>query len=244
MQHNKIPILCTRPLSPQLIALAEENGLQIDIVPFIRTESLESKELSSRIQYFSSRSITAVFTSMNAAESVTSQLNGVRPVWRIFCLGNTTLKTLVKYFGENSIAGFAENASALANIIIETGVVREAVFFCGDHRRDELPKILVEHRVTVDEVIVYRTIVLMNKINQHFQGILFFSPSAVSAFFSSNQISAQTDLFAIGQTTAEEIKKFTNNTIVVGDKAGKEDLINKMIRYYQSLKKEKISNRN
>ena len=244
MQPNKIPILCTRPLSPQLVALAEENGLQINIVPFIRTESIKSEELTTRIRYFSSQPVTAVFTSMNAAESVTSQLNGVKPEWRIFCLGNTTRKTLIDYFGESVIVGFAENASALASIIIETGIVREVVFFCGDHRRDELPKILAEHQVMVHEVIVYRTIAVMNTIHQQYHGILFFSPSAVSNFFSCNQINAQTNLFAIGQTTAEEIKKFTNNTIIVGDKAGKEDLINTMIRYYQSLKKEKISNRN
>lgn len=237
MQHNKIPILCTGPLSPQLIAPAEENGLRIDIVPFIRTESLESKELATRIQHFSSRSITAVFTSVNAVESVTSQLDGARPGWRIYCLGNTTRKSLIDYFGENPIAGFAENASALANIIIESGMVREVVFFCGDHRRDELPRLLVEHRVVVHEVIVYRTVAVINKMDQHYQGILFFSPSAVTAFFSSNEINAQTDLFAIGPTTAQEIRKFTNNTIVVSDKAGKGDLIRTTIRYYRSLKK-------
>src|SRR5688572_14900240 len=109
MQRNKIPILCTRPLSPQLIAVGEENGLQIDIVPFIRTESLVSTDVSESIRSYSFLQITAVFTSMNAAESVIHQLSGVKPLWRIFCLGNTTRSTLVNHFGEESIAGFAEN---------------------------------------------------------------------------------------------------------------------------------------
>jgi uroporphyrinogen-III synthase len=244
MQHINIPILCTRSLSPGLIALAEENGIHIDIVPFIRTEPLESKQLSDRIQYLSSESITAVFTSMNAAESVISNLNGVKPLWRIYCLGNTTRKILVQYFGKQSIVAFAENASALANTIVNTEAMQEAVFFCGDQRRDELPAILGSHGVTLEEVIVYRTIALTNTLNGQYQGILFFSPSAVSAFFSSNKISPQTDLFAIGQTTAEEIKRFTNNTVVVADKAGKEELVNKTIAYYKSLKKESIPGRN
>ena len=244
MQHINIPILCTRPLSSRLIALAEENGIHIEIVPFIRTEPLESKELSARIQYLSSQSITAVFTSMNAAESVIRHLNGVKPYWRIYSLGNTTRKILVQYFGEKSIMAFAENASALANKIVDTGAAREVVFFCGDQRRDELPLILATHGVALEEVIVYRTVILTNTVNGHYQGILFFSPSAVSAFFSSNEISAQTDLFAIGPTTAEEIKKFTNNTVVVGDKAGKEELVNRTIAYYKSLNKENISDRN
>lgn len=244
MQHINIPILCTRPLSPRLIALAEENGIQIDIVPFIRTEPVESKELFARIQYLSSKSITAVFTSMNAAESVIGNLNGVKPLWRIYCLGNTTRKILVQYFGEKSIVAFAENASALANTIVDRETVREAVFFCGDQRRDDLPAILASHSVALEEVIVYRTITITNTVNGYYQGILFFSPSAVSAFFASNTIKAQTDLFAIGQTTAEEIKRFTNNTVVVGDKAGKEELVNKTIAYYKSLKKEGISGTN
>ena len=216
----------------------------MDIVPFIRTERLESKQVSQKIQYYSTLPVTAVFTSMNAAESVIHELKGVKPVWRIFCLGNTTRNTLVRYFDGQSIAGSAENASALAQTIIKTGASGNVVFFCGDQRRDELPTILNDHHVPVDEVIVYKTIALINKISKEYRGILFFSPSAVSAFFSANKITGHTNLFAIGQTTADEIKKYTQNSIVVSDKAGKEHLVTRVIEYYQSLKHEQIANRN
>ena len=47
-----------------------------------------------------------------------------------------------------------------------------------------------------------------------------------------DKISDQTILFAIGNTTATEIKKYTNNKIITGDEPGKENLVTEMIRYY------------
>lgn len=183
MQRNRIPILCTRPMNPRLIVTAEEKGFQVDIIPFIKTEFLESHELASRIQHFSTQSITVVFTSMNAAESVISKLNGRKPVWKIFCIGNTTRHTLIKYFGEAQIAGFSNTASALAHTVVETGNFSEIIFFCGDQRREELPSILASNNIHVEEIIVYKTMAINNKIDRHYQGVLFFSPSAVTSFF-------------------------------------------------------------
>jgi uroporphyrinogen-III synthase len=232
MQLNKIPILCTRPLSRDLIALAEQRGFQIDVVPFIKTEPIYSEELLQSIQYFSSQPITAVFTSMNAAEAVINQLNGFKPLWKLFCLGSTTRKTLEQYFGKEAILGVAANASMLAQSVISSGKVSRVVFFCGDQRRDELPSILHEKQIAVEEIVVYKTTILDNKISQNYGGILFFSPSAVKSFFSNNTIGTETILFAIGETTAAEIRKHTKNKIIVGDVAAKENLLNTIIDYY------------
>jgi uroporphyrinogen-III synthase len=244
MQHNKIPILCTRPLSRDLIAVAEQEGFQVDIVPFIKTEPINSDELHHHIQRLSSQQITAVFTSMNAAEAVITQLNELKPKWRIFCLGSTTNKILVQYFGKEAIGGVAGNASALADTIIKTGTVNTAVFFCGDQRRDELPSILMQKQIIVEEVIVYRTTILNNKISRDYRGILFFSPSAVSGFFSNNTISAGAVLFAIGKTTADTIRKYSENKIVVADVSAKEEVVNRMIDYYHLLDKKESTKRN
>jgi uroporphyrinogen-III synthase len=242
MQHSKIPILCTRPLSRQLISRAEQHGLEIDIIPFIRTEALQSAEISNRIGFYAGQTVAAVFTSMNAAETVIKELNGVKPSWRIYCLDNTTRDTLIQYFGINSIFAFANSANQLANKIIEINEQGKVVFFCGDQRREELPLILNDHKIDMEEVIVYRTIQVINMINKLYQGIMFFSPSAVASFFSTNQVGDNTVLFAIGKTTAESIKTYCNNRIVVGDVPGKESLVNKMIAYYLALNEHKITN--
>ena len=244
MQHNRISILSTRPLNKQLVCTAEQNGLEIDIIPFIRTEALQSAEISSRIRFYSAQTVVTVFTSMNAAEAVIRELNGAKPLWRIYCIGNTTCNILIQYFGISAICDFANSATALANKMIETNEMHKVVFFCGDHRREELPEILNDNRVDVEEIIVYRTIQVTNEINKKYKGIMFFSPSAVASFFSNNQVDNNTVMFAIGETTAESIKAFCDNRIVVGNEPGKENLVNTMIAYYQSLNEQTIANRN
>ncbi|MBC7830161.1 MAG: uroporphyrinogen-III synthase [Chitinophagaceae bacterium] len=242
--RNKIPILCTRPLSQQLIGIVEKNGYHVDIIPFIKTEQIVSAELTDRIHQFSLQSITAIITSMNAAEAVIKELNGVKPQWTFYCIGNTTRGTLVQYFGEEAIVGFAGSASALANTITKAGTIRDAVFFCGDQRRDELPDILSHNKIHIEELTVYQTIAVNNKIDRHYHGILFFSPSAVTSFFLNNSTDDQTVLFAIGETTAAAIRTHSDNTIVIGEEAGKESLVNTMIAYFQSLEQQRISTKN
>jgi uroporphyrinogen-III synthase len=149
MHPDKISILCTKPLSPALLRIAEQNGFQLDIVPFIKTEPIVSEDLKNRVHYFSSQAIVTAFTSTNAAEVVIKELNGLRPPWKIFCIGNTTRSTLTQYFGEEAIIGFASNARALANVIIRDGNTRQIIFFCGDQRRADLPHTLSSNQINV-----------------------------------------------------------------------------------------------
>jgi uroporphyrinogen-III synthase len=110
--------------------------------------------------------------------------------------------------------------------------IDKAIFFCGDQRRDDLPEILRTNHVEVSEIVVYHTIAKPHKIEKSYNGILFFSPSAVGSFFTNNKISDKTILFAIGNTTANEIKKYGNNKVIVTDEPSKENLVMEMIRYY------------
>jgi uroporphyrinogen-III synthase len=225
-----------------LIETAEAKSFEIDVVPFIRILPIQSGDLSNLIRELSLQSLTAVFTSMNAAETVIKELNGAKPLWTLFCIGSATRDTLIQYFGEQAIVGFANNASKLAYTIAEAGNVKEAVFFCGDQRRDELPMILEEKKIKVREVIVYKTILIDNKISENYHGILFFSPSAVSSFFTNNAIDPRTVVFAIGDTTAAVIKKYVENTMVISEGAGKENLVRAMIDYFEAGNQETVNN--
>lgn len=244
MQNNSIRILCTRPLSQELIRLVEGKGFTIDVVPFIRTEMIISDEVANRMVTLSALPAAVIFTSMNAADAVISQLNGIKPLWRIFCLGNSTRKILTRYFGEALIAGIAHNAASLAETIIATGNTEKVAFFCGDQRRDELPLKLDSVEIEVEELVVYRTINLENLINQHYQAILFFSPSAVSSFFSRNMVGADTIFFAIGETTADEIKRYCENKIVIASDADKDVMVDTMLNYFEAAEQLRIANRN
>jgi len=232
MQQNKITILSTRPLSETLIEEALEQGIEIEVQSFIETEAIQSIEVQQEIEQSLLQSASIVFTSMNAVEAVAEYMNDEMPDWNIYCIGHTTQQLVKKYFGEQSIAGIADNAAGLAELIAEEGYTDEVIFFCGDQRRDELPDILRGNEIEVTEIMVYHTIATPHAISKTYNGILFFSPSAVESFFLKNKLKKETMLFAIGSTTAAAIKKKTTNSIISSDRPGKESLVEKAINYF------------
>jgi uroporphyrinogen-III synthase len=232
MLETKIRILSTRPLMDSLVSEAKEAGIAIEIFSFIETEAIQSIEVQQEIEQALLLTSSVVFTSMNAVEAVAIWMDDQQPDWMIYCIGNTTKQLVKKYFGEKSIAGTASSAAELAELIANENPADEVIFFCGDQRRDELPEILRSNQINVNEIVVYQTIAVPHKIQKLYNGILFFSPSAVESFFGMNKVIDQTILFAIGNTTATEIKKYTNNKIIIGDEPGKENLVRKMIEYF------------
>ena len=230
--QNRTQILSTRPLHETLLQEAKQAGIDIDELSFIETSPIQSLPIQREIDEAFQQSITAVFTSMNAVEVVADQIKENKPSWKIYCIGTTTQQLVGNYFGQDAIAGTANDASALAKLIIEDQPKGKLIFFCGDQRRDELPEILQQNSILLKEIIVYQTTALKNLIKKQYEGILFFSPSGVESFFSNNQLTKKTILFAIGNTTAKEIKKHSNNQIVVSDEPGKENLARKMMEYF------------
>ncbi len=232
MKQNKITILSTRPLNESLIEEAGEEGVHIEVLPFIETEAIKSVELQQEIELALQETTTVVFTSMNAVEAVADFIIDEQPDWVVYCMGNTTQLLVKKYFGEHSIAGTASNAAALADLIVEEAQTDTVTFFCGDQRRDELPDILQANDIEVNEIQVYHTIPVSHKIDKLYNGILFFSPSAVESFFMKNRLTDHTILFAIGNTTANNIRKHTANPVIISDEPGKESMVEKAINYF------------
>jgi len=233
MAENKIEILCTRPLDNMLIYKATNSGINMDIISFVETEPVISPEVIQQIQSYGLKKATVVFTSMNAVDAVTSQLTSV-PDWRIYCVGGITKETVFNFFGEKTVAGTAKNAKALAEKIILSKDVQHIVFFCGDHRLDELPEMLQANAIAVDEVVVYKTIFISSFITKNYDGIIFFSPSAVHSFFSDNTIATNVVLFSIGNTTTATIKTYCNNKVVTSEWPGKENMIDLVLDYYKT----------
>lgn len=232
MSQNKISILSTGSLDDGFIHVAEARGICIDVLPFIQTEPVSLTGEGEKIDQALEASAKIVFTSVNAVEAVASKIQDQKFDGKIFCIGYATKQSVVKYFGEQSIVGIADNAKELVKTILDANVV-EVIFFCGDHRRDELPDQLKENNIKVNEIVVYKTILTPRKIEKKYDGILFFSPSAVKSFFELNKIPDQTVLFAIGNATADEIKWFSKNKTVVSDVPTRETLTDKVISYFQ-----------
>jgi uroporphyrinogen-III synthase len=231
---DKITILSTRPLEPALVEAAKSKDILIDIISFIDTTPVKSANIHAEIKKLFTQPATVVFTSMNAVNAVATHLNGEVPAWNIFTIGNTTRELVARYFGEGTVNGTSHNAADLADAIIANRSIKQVIFFCGDQRREELPGKLRQHGISVQEIIVYHTTSTPHKVNKTYNGILFFSPSAVQSFFHANPVLPGTVLFAIGQTTADAILFFTDkNNVIVSEKPGKEDLVKKMFEYFK-----------
>ena len=223
MSDLRIHLLSTGALPATLIESAMAKGIEIEAVSFIATEPVELPALGE----LTKRPLTAVFTSNNAVMSV-GDLGAAD--WKIYCIG----KSAARRFGENAIAGSAPSAKELAEKIIRTNKGCEVYFFCGDRRRDELPDMLKTEGFIVHEMVVYRTIATPHRVARRYDGISFYSPSAVDSFFSVNTVDPKTTLFAIGETTAEAIRRNSSNPVVVGppQRPDKEELIRLMIEYF------------
>jgi uroporphyrinogen-III synthase len=220
-------------LEKALLEAAKVKDIQIDIVSFIDTSPAQTTGIKDEIGKIIKQPTAVVFTSMNAVNTVAAHINGDKPDWEIFCIGNTTRQLAARYFGEQSIHTVGNNASDLADKMITNKQIKQVVFFCGDQRREELPGKLRQNGIAVQEVIVYHTISTPHKIDKAYDGILFFSPSAVQSFFYANAVPASTVLFAIGQTTADAIKSFTGNLIIESERPGKDELVKKMFLFFK-----------
>ncbi|MBG9376506.1 uroporphyrinogen-III synthase [Panacibacter sp. DH6] len=225
-------ILCTRSIDNMLVYKAANNGIAIDNMNFVETEPVITDAVVNAITTLATENKTVVFTSMNAVDAVTNQLKGI-PAWNIYCVGGITKETVFNFFGEKAVKGTAKNAKALAEKMMHTGGINEVVFFCGDQRLDELPQTLAANGTSVQEVVVYKTTLLPKFVSKDYDGIVFFSPSAVHSFFSDNTISTNVVLFSIGNTTTATIKTYSANKILTSEWPGKENMIEMVIEYYK-----------
>lgn len=235
MEKTKRYILSTRSLPETLIQEAAAQNIIIEDISFIQTKPVIDDALARRIAQLFQKPIATVFTSKNAVTAVAAVFQKPKS-WKVYSIHNTTARLITQLF-KIPISGTAPNAATLADLIIKDGV-KKVYFFCNNIRRDELPEKLRRANIMVEEMVVYETIETPAIITTFYDGILFYSPSAVHSFFSMNKIDAATRVFAIGFTTAEAILRYTTNPVLISDNKGKEDLVRQMIQHFNRQKRE------
>lgn len=233
--QNDIQILSTKKVGDSFIKFAGENNIFIDSLNFIETEESVSDEIRNRIIELSHQDIYVIFTSINAVNAV-GKIVTEQTKWKIFCIEPSTKKKVQETFLHASIAATATDAEALSQKIPEDKSVRQIIFFCGNQRRDLLPAQLKKNKIDVEELVVYKTIEKAQIVSKKYDAILFFSPSAVRSFFRKNTLNTSTKIFSIGKTTADEIKNFSNDSIIISQVPSVENLIKEVIRHFTSIK--------
>lgn len=216
-----------------MIHLAASKNIRLEVIPFIEVKWVNESIVTQKVLAYAKQEIVVIFTSVQGVESVVHKLHSQKPHWRIACTSGKTERKVADYFGTHRIAATANNASELAKKILDLGV-GEAVFFCGNSRRDELPDILKNGNVALTELVVYETMATPVHVTKRYDGILFFSPSAIKSFFSVNKLTSKTVLFAIGETTKESLVEFKDHKIISIDQPNKEDLVRLALQYFET----------
>ena len=125
----------------------------------------------------------------------------------------------------------ADYAEDLIEIIDQKYQRKTFTFFCGNIRRNTIPNYFKENQIAFEEVIVYETETHSKAISEKFDGILFFSPSAIESFLEKNELKNET-CFCIGTTTAKALENKTKN-IQIASKPTVEDVIDQVIQFYK-----------
>lgn len=217
-------ILSTKKIDPDLKAEMEQKGVEVLEEEFITIKPILNQSKQEEIKPWIEHpvEIAVVFTSQHAAATVNKYL---RPFdtyiipgnWRVFCLSGATKELAQQHILAEQLIDTAPNATELAAKIIAHGQFKQVVFFCGNQRREELPRLLKEAGIEVIEIIVYETVATPVVTTSNLDAVLFFSPSAVKSFFSVNALKKDTACFAIGHTTAAAIGDYTDNKIIVSE---------------------------
>ncbi len=234
MEKPEKYLLSTRPLPKAVVEEGAAKGVIIETLSFIDTKPIQDEALFQRIKTLATEKHTVVFTSMNAVDAVAAQIDVV-PDWKIYSIGNTTRKLIEEAWGSDKIVATADYGKHLGERLVDDGV-RDVVFFCGNIRRDELPNKIRSEGGTIEEMVVYQTEETPSVLTKEYDGILFFSPSAVNAFFTTNKAAKKTVLFAIGKTTEEAIRQQKGHNIVVAHKVDKADMAREAIDYLAAKK--------
>lgn len=231
----EIQILSTKKIGRSSIQGAAENNICIDELNFIKIEEKISDDMRRHILQLSLQNRNVIFTSANAARAVGKIISG-KTSWNIFCIEPATKEIVQNSFKNSLIAASGKNAKELLEKITSYKSIKQIIFFCGNQRRELLPSGLKKAGINVEEIVVYKTAEEPHSLSKKYDGILFFSPSGVRSFFLKNTASPDAVFFAIGDTTAKEIKALSKNRIVTTPVPDTEQLIALMIQYFKVLK--------
>ena len=122
----------------------------------------------------------------------------------IYCVGRRTKKLIEQKIG--TVKHCSKNSKTLAEYLSEFMEGDTLTYFCSDIRIEDLPIILKNNNIVVNEVEVYSTKLEAPSLPENIKGVMFYSPSTIDSFLKMN--SPNCIAYCIGETTAKEAKKY------------------------------------
>lgn len=207
---GKINILSTKALSLSQIKILDESKFNLTSTDFIDIKptgfDIDSLKLSSK---------NWIITSKNSLEIILDliTLDRLKAI-NFYCVGDKTAQII-----KNNQLNLIESklsSKELGEAIASSHKHHTFSYIAGTHRRPELPNILADNEISFQEFTIYETLLIPYKIEEQFDGILFFSPSGIKSYTSKNTIKYE-QIFSIGNTTATEAKKYSNNINIAAE---------------------------
>jgi len=192
-------IYSSKNLSEDQVKLFHEN-LNIESSDFIKISlnRLAPHLLKSKME-------NVVITSKNAVASILNNMSSDQLKFKnIYCVGRRTKRLVEQKIGKVKYAD--KNAKKLAEYLVNYIEGTEVTYFCSDLRLDDLPTILEENHIKVNEVEAYSVKFDAVKVDDTADGVMFYSPSTVKSYMLKNE--AKPIAFCIGETTANEARKY------------------------------------
>lgn len=197
-----VKVLSTKILPDYLVAklsaaglnVSQYNAISTSPTPFICPNNIDN----------------AIITSKNAAIRIADEKIKIK---HCYCVGSIT-----KVFLEQQgyiVSHVATSAKNLLDYLLKNFNATEFYFFSGSMRLPTIPDGFTNSSNVLKEIQTYTTQLIQKKITNTFQGILFFSPSAVSSYYNNNKPSGVA--FCIGETTATEALKHTNSIKIAAE---------------------------
>lgn len=190
-------------------------GWEAIIIPFITVELLLNFAVEISDSSELKHSDAFVFTSKNAVKAMatTDIFNQYKDRY-FFAVGESTAQELHKQ-GVNAIIPPSPNSISLAQFILEKYAgIQQLSYFCGNLRKDDLPQEFKKEGKLLHEMIVYNTKMQEIKTNEHYDAIVFYSPSAVKAYFKKNVLVDNSIVLSIGPITSSELRNYYQGEIL------------------------------
>lgn len=175
-----------------------------------------------------------IITSQNAVESLLQSFSPIELQFEnIYCVGRRTKRLIESKIGK--VTAVKKSSKELAEYLVNEMEGKEATYFCGNLKRDELPEILTSNGIELNEVEAYKTVLSSKKIEDKYSGVLFFSPSGIESYLQDNEPGERV-AFCIGGTTGSEAEKYFKE-VEIAQVATVESVISKVNTYYNQAAK-------
>lgn len=196
--HQNTDVFSTKKLTQEQ-RLKFQEGIQVESEDFIKTSPsrIPTRVLQAGIQ-------NVVITSKNAVEALLTNVSADELQFEnIYCVGRRTKRLIENRIGK--VKHFEKNAKKLAEHMIEYLDGTEVTYFCSNMRMDDLPHLLTENHITVNEIEAYKTKLSPVEVGENVKGVLFFSPSTIESYLQMNK--PDKIAYCIGESTAKVAKK-------------------------------------